>query len=1019
MTLTLKKSLTKSDDPLREELVEKSVNRLLSLHGKYRRVLWPLGGAQEIGRSCLFLWFGGKKFILDCGVLNRRGERLYPYFEHLQKTRLDIDAIFITHAHLDHIGGLYKIFEYINPCPVYMTKTTKKLSEVMLRDAAKVGEEMGLPFDDEESKFNLDKIQIREVEFYVPVRFGEVTVTFLEAGHIPGSAMILFQFSGKNILYTGDFNLNDTALMRGAAISKLREMLSDGAYGEKPLDYIITEGTYCSSKEEIMDTKKEEERLVKFISHIIDRGGKVLIPVFALGRTQEILTVILRAIKDGKLPYDLKVYLSGLAQTTTKLLEEEFDRSVVGMFNKIMMRNVENVNYSELNKSVILATPGMMTGGISANIAKRVINEPESGIAVVGYQDEESPGKVLLNAVKTKKILLGNAELDVLCDIERFGISAHSNCREVIKFANKLGKRVILVHTKARKAPPKVWRAPRNLDVVVLKKPEVKAYSSKDERAIPKVKKELKFVKVEAEFDIKTDPYKLLREFSLAIRELEKQKIFVLTIKPEIPKNRISAFMNNISDAHLKVLEDELKRRGFMRVSFNTVTLKPEVVKKMPFICLERFKRLAEFLQVSDVPPPYIHEGRLIDKVGVYGLFDPRNEKIKIDSRLKYDEKLLLATIDHETSHYLMWKFLTESYPEEVLQYWRKTELVEGFAEWIVHKMHPDDFWVLCQADKYKKGRLLFERLEMELGANRVARLLRGRDPFNMIIKLSLKLGLFSEDKISINLRKLIFKDRALSEFLSECGGYSNLNKGLSVGKPLWIASPDEAPIIITPYFVLLCTRDQDAYIIEHVEKPNIRHYDTMIFTAPYMLKEQPRILLSRRVQETLKHIEMLEDELKHALKQADQILELSDRLRQGIEILESGIEKARKMANKKGFLSILTRRRGRKYLRNVKPIKAEIESSWLKLKRVRRQVEAWRAKLIEFQGKVKELLFNLKFSTTPIPRELAKKFVYGKMIEEIEVPSLPDEIQRELTVIDFSRIDILLCKCRKLHNKL
>ena len=258
-----------------------------------------LGGATTIGASCTLVQVPGASFVVDCGV-RYSGSSPLPDLSQLAGTR--VDAILVTHAHMDHSGGLPILAEACPGAPVLATAPTIDLIGILLRDSLKL---MNAP--DRESEVPLyTETQVEQllrsmapVKYHQPIRVGEIEISWLPASHILGAAMILMKTPAGTILFTGDYSVAAQQTVPGLARPDFRA------------DLVISESTYGQRLHE--DRNAAEERLLGQVREVVEGGGRVLIPAFAVGRAQEVLLILRRALRNGSLP-DTPVFVDGMVR---------------------------------------------------------------------------------------------------------------------------------------------------------------------------------------------------------------------------------------------------------------------------------------------------------------------------------------------------------------------------------------------------------------------------------------------------------------------------------------------------------------------------------------------------------------------------------------------------------------------------------------------------------------------------------------------------------------------------------
>ena len=409
-----------------------------------------LGGAREVGASSILLEIDNYKILLDSGIRQKSNKDKLPDFNSIQEIG-GIDAILISHAHMDHIGSLPIISSEYPSAKIYMNKMTMELAHVLLSDSLKIMnyQEGEIPLYDE-NKVELMFNRIELVPYQKEISLtNTIKVTFYMAGHIAGASAIYIKGKEGSIFYTGDFSITKALTVSGMSIPKLRP------------DVIISEATYGDRLH--ANREAEEERLIRTISETITKGGKVLIPVFALGRSQEVLLILKRAFNKKQLP-KVKVYVDGMVRNINTVflknplyLKESLGKRILkgqeAFYNDEIIRvdtkeEREKISMKE-GPFIIVASSGMLTGGMSEYYAQSIVGDAKNAIILTGYQDEESNGSKLLNLLdkEDKKIELNQKTYNVLCNIEKVGLSAHADKQEIMGlFTSLKPKSIILGH---------------------------------------------------------------------------------------------------------------------------------------------------------------------------------------------------------------------------------------------------------------------------------------------------------------------------------------------------------------------------------------------------------------------------------------------------------------------------------------------------------------------------------------------------------------------------------------------
>lgn len=382
-----------------------------------------LGACQEVGRSAIAVKNANSQILMDYGVMINHDVG-FPV--HISPK--DLDAIVLTHAHLDHSGLIPLIYLHNARLPVYGVEPTFKLTRVLVRDMIKLSGYY-LPFEyiDLESMMN----HTVPVEYYSKFRVGDADVTLVNAGHIPGSAQVIAESDGKRVLYTGDFNLIPTHLVPGA----------DRAY--KDLDAIIIESTYAL--EDHPDRAQSEQNFVLACKEIVERGGTVLVPAFGVGRSQEIICML------ADYNFSYPVFVDGMALDAIRMLEEHPGSLRDDEQFKRAMRQAEQIkDWQDRRRAartagVIVSPAGMLKGGASVFYMENIAHGEDNGIFLVSYQVQGSPGRILLD--EGRFILHGKAR-KVKARVEKYDFSSHGGKTQLQETLRELDKRthVFVVH---------------------------------------------------------------------------------------------------------------------------------------------------------------------------------------------------------------------------------------------------------------------------------------------------------------------------------------------------------------------------------------------------------------------------------------------------------------------------------------------------------------------------------------------------------------------------------------------
>jgi len=415
----------------------------------------------EIGANSYYLEIGGHRLVLDCGMHPKNtGEDALPYLKAIAGR--DIGAILISHAHQDHIGTLPLIMRRFPSARVFMTEATAEVGSVLLhnsvnvmtRQREEVGEASYPLFTHRETDRASERWrrcplrqQISIAGERAPQREREaLTFEFFEAGHVLGSAGILVRAEGKTVFYTGDVNFDDQTIMQAAVFT------------EEKVDVLIMECTRGDHAKPGGWTRAgEERRFAEALESAFERGACVLIPVFALGKTQEILAMLYKFRCHRLLP-EFPIYIGGLSSKFTDIYDRRAHTTRRQLPRLQLMReaapfilNDETVRDAQLRagRAYVLSSGMMIPNTLSNVLGRRLIENPQHSIFFVGYANPESPAGLLREAGKGGEVALDpdKPPQRVRCNIEQFQFSAHATREGLIEYARKISPRkIVLVH---------------------------------------------------------------------------------------------------------------------------------------------------------------------------------------------------------------------------------------------------------------------------------------------------------------------------------------------------------------------------------------------------------------------------------------------------------------------------------------------------------------------------------------------------------------------------------------------
>jgi KH/beta-lactamase-domain protein len=440
----------------RSRLTEKSEISLLTL-----------GGFGQVGRSCMLLTTSDSKVLIDCGVNPgaRHPNEAYPRLDWANITLDQLDAVVIGHAHLDHTGFLPVLLKYGYKGPIYCTEPTLPMMNLIQLDAIKVATAQG------KTPMYSDRDVFQVMRQTTTIPYGMVTdispdikLVLSNAGHILGSATCHFHIGNgdHNFVYSGDIKYGRSMLLESANTNYPR------------VETLLIESTY-GAKEDIQPSRQEvETAFISSVNAVLKDGGKVLIPIPAVGRAQELMIVIDKYMKSGELT-EAPVFMEGMIQEATSI-HESFPEYLVRELKQKILETDDNPFDSEYftnvehsgdrdeplrdgSPCIIIATSGMLEGGPVLDYFKNIAPYKQNKILFVSYQVNGTLGRRVMDGAKQVSILGKEGKIEVIsinCNTERLdGFSGHSDYNQLMSFVQKLRpklRRVLVNHGEKRKS---------------------------------------------------------------------------------------------------------------------------------------------------------------------------------------------------------------------------------------------------------------------------------------------------------------------------------------------------------------------------------------------------------------------------------------------------------------------------------------------------------------------------------------------------------------------------------------
>lgn len=414
--------------------------------------LLTLGGFAEIGRSCMLLETRESKIILDCGLNLSAKDSLgaTPRFDITGIGMEDVDAVVLSHAHLDHTGFLPTLFKYGYRGPVYCTEPTLLLMSILQRDYLK--------YSGSDALYSEQDID-RAVTHTITLMLGIVTdispdikLVLSNSGHIIGSTSIHLHIGNgeHNLVYTSDMKFGKTHTLENASWSFPR------------VETMIIESTY-GGKEDIMCPREQAEaNLASAVERTVTAGGHVLMPVPTVGISQELILVLDRFTKGGRLK--TKVLVEKIISEATAVYEAypEFLSKELGKHvleseasqfgSEFSIIESETLKPSE--PAIVLAPSSMLIGGPSVGYLKQIADNPKSTLIMLSYQSLDTPGRAILDGAR--QIRIGGETIELQCQVERIdGLGSHSDYNQLMAYVMRLRpklRRVLVNHGERPKA---------------------------------------------------------------------------------------------------------------------------------------------------------------------------------------------------------------------------------------------------------------------------------------------------------------------------------------------------------------------------------------------------------------------------------------------------------------------------------------------------------------------------------------------------------------------------------------
>ncbi|PRQ37126.1 putative KH-domain/beta-lactamase-domain protein, archaea [Rosa chinensis] len=407
-------------------------------------IVTPLGGGSEVGRSCVYMSYKGKNVLFDCGINPAfSGMAALPYFDEIDPSTIDV--LLITHFHLDHAASLpYFLQKTTFKGRVFMTYATKAIYRLLLADYMKVSKVSveDMLFDEKDITASTDKIEV--IDFHQTVEVEGIRFWCYTAGHVLGAAMFMVDIAGVRVLYTGDYSREEDRHLHAAEMPQFSP------------DICIIESTFGVQHHQPRNVR--EKRFTEAIHTAISRGGRVLIPAYALGRAQELLLILDEYWSNHPELHNIPIYYASplakkclsVYETYTLSMNDRIRnaKSNPFIFNHISpLNSVEN--FKDVGPSVVMASPGTLQSGLSRQLFDKWCSDKRNACVIPGYVIEGTLAKTIMNEPKEVTLMNGLAA-PLNMSIHYISFAAHADSVQTCAFLEELRPpNIILVHGEA------------------------------------------------------------------------------------------------------------------------------------------------------------------------------------------------------------------------------------------------------------------------------------------------------------------------------------------------------------------------------------------------------------------------------------------------------------------------------------------------------------------------------------------------------------------------------------------
>ena len=377
-----------------------------------------LGGADIVGCMGMTMEWAEKTVLIEYGM-NPTKPPEYPI------PAPPVDHVFLTHSHLDHCGMIPAVCGRQH-AELFATPLAAEVGELLMNDSLKIAKAENYPLQYNSGDIDRTMRSVVPLTFGDTIEVGSVDVTLYSAGHIPGASMFFIE-GETSLIYTGDIHTMDQKLVKGAKPVKCETLIVEGTYGGR----------------NHRPRKQTEQEFLDKVQEVVDRGGTCLIPVFAIGRTQEIMLHLM------DLGYEM--WVDGMGRSVTRLFLDypEYLRDARKL--RAARRNFHTVKHSNMRRNaargqIIVTTGGMMDGGPVLSYINKVKDDPNSALLVVGYQAEDTNGRMLMD----HGVMNIDGEIQKInCEVQKFDFSAHADHSQIVEFIEGCDPdNVVIMHSE-------------------------------------------------------------------------------------------------------------------------------------------------------------------------------------------------------------------------------------------------------------------------------------------------------------------------------------------------------------------------------------------------------------------------------------------------------------------------------------------------------------------------------------------------------------------------------------------